>query len=448
MSSGPNPTGGESLSHYGSQMAEGGYKIGLSAMVLVFVPVLIFSDLLLGPFFLWSQAVSQGIPLDYLSVITPILFSITLTGLQYALWQTAGEGGPKWIRYVAWGVAIADTLTDIGGLNWALTQNPEAGKYFFPIGEFDGFNAFAMYVGGLLLLFHERLLRVLLEVKQGKVNDKGKPVGLGNAVEAAVVFFSGVVLNFADFLTKNLSVWCIIALDIILTPQLVENTWPPTIKEWVLWGISFAFTVVTFLMWRWCAANGGVKAVIRRAKTNPKHKFELYMVYGFFGFLAVDTLFDMSGYNKAMYNVAWPWIDDFSPSWILTMLMLIALCGMGDILFRTLFSALGDKARRVSGLKAANKPKRRKSKKTPGSSPPPGVGGFKPPTAGAGPRPVVGGMPGSPGGAKPPPFPGGASGGPGGFKPPGYSPPPLPGAGGTPPGGPKPSYPWMNDQDK
>lgn len=453
---GPDPTGGEGISYAGSQVAEGLYKTLMAGLTFVIIPVIIVADLFLGPMFLWAQAVSENVELDALSVFTPILFSFATTGLQYGLWQTIGDNyGNKWIKVIAWSLAVADTLTDIGGLNWALNGNAEAGRHFVPLAGTESINIFLMYFGGVLLLVHEIALRWILGRKQAKVNVKGTPVGLGNQIEAGVIFFSGVILNCTDFLAKVGAVVAIVFLDVILTPQLADGDLSfNTVQAWALWLLSLMLTVLTAQTWRRCQELGGVKKALEITRADPAQKRFTYVIYGLFVMIIVDTCFDVAGYNNAMYGEASVLIDNPSPAWVLTVAMLVVLCGMGELLNRTMFTILGDKSRRRSQQRRAASGKGGKPggpggwlkrKKKPSAPAPgmPGMGagpsGFSPPGAGGFGVPPAGG-PGA-GGFGVPPSPGGAGGfgAPGGGSPfgaPGSG--PRPGGFGAPGGPPKP----------
>jgi hypothetical protein len=72
------------------------------------------------------------------------------------------------------------------------------------------------------------------------------------------------------------------------------------------------------------------------------------MVYILGSLVIVDTYFDVRGYNQALYGDSGNLFDVIpqpTPSWLVTVGILVALCSFGELLGREVFVILGRKSR-------------------------------------------------------------------------------------------------------
>lgn len=339
-----DPVGGDGLNRAANEFTTGFIGTWGGALALALAAMLLAADLALGPFFLYAQAETNGVELNWLAQATPWVFSIAMTGLLYALWETVGIKYSKlWIKIMAIVVNVADTLTDIGGANYLFTGDTAAGQRFWPPEGTPTQQIVMIYVLGIACFFHEPLLGWLLGKYEGAVDtaaEYGDP-GFGEKMEIFLVKAAGVLMNLVKFIGKMGATFALPALDLVLTPLLVPFGWTD-VTFWSVVGASVAMTAIQSRLWARTREMGGIKAAIAMS---TKDKL---MVYILGALVLVDTYFDVRGYNMALYgdpgnllNV----VPSPTPNWFVTIGILIVLCSFGELLGREVFTILGRKSR-------------------------------------------------------------------------------------------------------
>jgi len=335
--------GGDKLNNFGSEFASAGIGVISGTLSIGLATILIGADLALGPFFLFAQADNMDISLSLLGKLTPWVFSIALTGLLYGMWETISLSYSKnWLKVLAVLINVGDTLTDIGGANWLITRNPDAGQQFWPPPGTDPKKVYVIYGIGIMCFLHEPLLGWLL-AKYRKAIDPAEQfgqAGFGEKIEVVFVKLAGSILNFVKFAGKFGATFMLPALDLILTPLLIDFG-----DDKILWGCvagwSFAVTAIQSRLWARVRELGGFKEAVARSTTDKA------MVYGLLALVVVDTYLDIKGYNQALYGESGGWdnvIANPTPSWMITIAILIVLCSCGELLGREIFTILARKA--------------------------------------------------------------------------------------------------------
>ena len=191
--------------------------------------------------------------------------------------------------------------------------------------------------------FHEPLLGWLLGKYTAAVDPAaqyGDP-GFGEKMEIALVKGAGVLMNIVKFIGKMGATFALPALDLILTPLLIDPNEDP-VTFWSVVGASVAMTAIQSRLWARTREMGGIKETIAKS---TKDKL---MVYILGGLVLVDTYFDIRGYNKALYGDGGNWLNIIpnpTPNWFVTIGILFALCSFGELLGREVFTILGRKSR-------------------------------------------------------------------------------------------------------
>lgn len=337
-----DPVGGDALNRAANEFALSFIGTWSGFLGMFLAAALIVADLSLGPFFLYAQADHNGIELGLVAKITPWVFSVALTGLLYALWETIGARYTKqWIKWLAVAINIGDTLTDIGGANWLFTHDPKAGQSFLPPPGTPTQSIILIYVLGIACFFHEPLLGWLLGHYQGAVDaaaEYGEPTW-GEKVELFLVKFGGVLMNTVKFFGKMGATFMLPALDIILTPLNITSG--NTVTYVSIWVSSIGITAIQSRLWARTREFGGIKAAMEMSTKDRIMVMSLYIL------IIVDTYFDVRGYNQALYGEKGNWFNVIShptQSWLVTIGILAALCSFGELLTREVFTILGRQA--------------------------------------------------------------------------------------------------------
>lgn len=345
-----DPTGGDGLNRLANEFTTGFIGVWGGFLALALAGILLVADLGLGPFFLYAQAQHNGVQLNLMAIATPWVFSVAMTGLLYALWETIGiRYSKRWIKVLALAINIADTLTDIGGANFLFTHDPEAGQKFWPPEGTPTQQVVMIYALGIACFFHEPLLGWLLGRYTAAVDtaaEYGDP-GAGEKLEEALVKGAGWLMNTVKFVGKMGATFALPALDVILTPLLISPSDKTTYIA--VWAGSFLMTAVQSQLWRRTKEFGGIKATIAMSTKDA------IMVYVLGFLIIVDTYFDVKGYNQALYGNSGNFfgvIANPTPSWFVTVGILVALCSFGELIGREIFTILGRKSR---SIRLANK---------------------------------------------------------------------------------------------
>jgi hypothetical protein len=345
-----DPVGGDGLNRAANEVTTGFIGTWGGVLALALAAILLVADLGLGPFFLYAQAEHNGVELNLAAKATPWIFSVAMTGLLYALWETIGiRYSKQWIKWLAVAINIGDSLTDIGGANYLFTHDPEAGQKFWPPVGTPTQQVVLIYALGIACFFHEPLLGWLLGRYTAAIDtaaEFGDP-GFGEKMEAFLVKSAGLLMNTVKFVGKMGATLALPALDLILTPLLINYETDLTSFVAVV-ALSVAMTAIQSRLWARTKEMGGIKAAIA---LSTKDKLMVYIL----GFLViVDTYFDVRGYNQALYgdpgnifNV----IPEPTPSWFVTVGILIALCSFGELIGREIFTILGRKSRSIRRAK-------------------------------------------------------------------------------------------------
>ena len=321
--------------------------------IFVFTSMAMGIDLILSTSLVTSQNDAQ-LPADFMdrfsylsfnwtgsnggwSVFLAWMFSISTTGLQYALWEGKHSKSRTWTRLLAWFIAIADTLTDLGGANVLLSGDPQAADNFFPPTEnADLYLWFAVILLSVVCLLHEPALSLFLGIEQGKANS-GLGAHWGAKAEAGFIVLAGWLFSIVRIVTVNVGAVGLMTFDFFLTPQNVSQTLP----SGSFWFLSFFMFGVQMGVWRYLARLRHNDVKIKDAmldNDSGRKKFAPIAAVAIAGLaIIIDTGFDTSGYNTSMYGTGGLIIEEPTLAWWLMISMVAVVCLANEPLTEELF---------------------------------------------------------------------------------------------------------------
>lgn len=338
-----------------SQLVNNVRSIVAGVGILIFTSMAMGIDLILSTSLVMSQNDTE-LPSDFLdrlaflsfnwtgsngawSIFIAWMFSISTTGLQYALWEGRHGASRIWVRSLAWFIAGADTLTDLGGANVLLTGNRQAADDIFP--SFDNPDPmlwFAVIVLSLVCLLHEPALSLFLGIEQSKANS-GLGTHMGAKAEAGFIVLAGWLFSIVRIITVNVGAVGLMAFDFLLTPQNVSTSVPPG----SFWFLSVFMFGVQMGVWRYLARLRHNDIKIKDAMQNNdsgRKKYAPAIAVALAGTaILIDTGFDTSGYNTSMYGFSAIIIPEPTLAWWLMVMMVVVVCLANEPLTEELFGS-------------------------------------------------------------------------------------------------------------
>lgn len=319
-------------------------KFATGAGIVAFTVVLIGLDLVLGPRYLFTVAEVDHIPMKGLAVLAPWIFSLSTTGLLYALWSRPQRFKARgYVDFLAIGIAIADTLVDVGGFNALIFHDANVGsRILLP------FNAPLLYqffeaVVGLFCFAHMPLLNTILGRYQHRVNREDGDT-FGDQVEASLVYLAGWVFNICRSIAVAFGSLTMFCLDLILTP-LVGST---TQQIALLFILSIVLTCGQYALWthfvhvaKGPSEGGGIltRMTVRAYRGKlPKSARLVWLLTAVC--TVIDSLFDLAGFNKTLYGHASLVPIHPTIAWLLVAFMMLAMCSAQAAIATEIFDPL------------------------------------------------------------------------------------------------------------
>ncbi len=332
----------------------------LGLLIFAFTVLLIAVDVVLNPIFLFSQAKNSGIDIGTpfgpgaLAWWTVIVITICTTGLQYALLQ---PGKKTWgIGHIVGLIIMAmDTVMDGGGfLAWKegggslLNLSGDSSHLqwgMFPVhgaafGEWFAYGAVCV-----ICAFHETFLSKvlgLLTFDFDPVKTDIMSVNIGRWVNRA-----GILLSRIKLIVLSLTPYIMLGLDVMLFPQSVRGQDGTTQFIWII--LTFFVTTGTLALWRYydhLRTAGGHKI----KDLDRPHQL---MFAGAIVASAVDSYFDLRGFNEAVYHQAASIPQNLPPGgfqqWLLTAGIVMLICTAFAPMYSHLFGPIARVAAAIPG---------------------------------------------------------------------------------------------------
>lgn len=326
----------------GDKLTLGTYRVGgvllglfIGGLLFGLTVVLMAGDLGLTPFFWFAQAESRSVSVNSIGEITAWIWSVGLTGMQYALLQQGVPGRRKGILAFAGLIMLIDTFTDIGAFNAIFLNDPTAGsQIFLPAGQPTEHYWFS-YAAGAACMIHEPVLAILLDLRQRALQRE-----TGESIQAALIYAAGLLLNIVKSASVLTGLASMFLLDALMLPQNgAGKTATIQVGYWIWSGIGTALLVG---LWLWYEEKG--KEGFRALSKFQKIIFTCVAVYSL-----VDTIFDLKGFNNMLYGESVLIISDPTRAWLLTFVMVGIICTGSERFGTGIFRPLAKMAMQRSG---------------------------------------------------------------------------------------------------
>jgi hypothetical protein len=292
--------------------------------------VCITLDVFLGPLFFDSWTNANGNPMTGIASPVPLIVSVAMTGLQYALFDRLavaldqkGVGGKTSAMIVVVAIlVVADTIVDVGGYTAWRFSDAEAANIVPPNWDWQWLVG-AIGVA-LLCAAHEAMMQSLLARFKGSQADKSYR---GAALIKGGVRAGGLTLNLAKSVGLVSGAVSLFVIDLILLPQMGTSG---SSTFW-MWVGSFGFTGIQVMLWQ------RIETVGKRRSKKRSHKLDRVYIGLAWSVAVFDTFGDVIGFTTAVYGdgTAVVVVPE-QPTWVwgLGVVIVAALCFAGERLFR------------------------------------------------------------------------------------------------------------------
>lgn len=316
--------------------------------IILFVVIVLAIEFILNPLFIIAQAQAEGVDVSpqldslqwWVRVNLLLLLTFATSGVQWALLAQGGGEGRQIGRVVGWIIAIGDTAMDGAGfLAWinggSLTdftfdQASLLGGLFPPPGA-DAMQWVGVIAIWVICLGNEPFFTKILGRLTFDVDDDTEPFAKNISIYSEK---AGELYNGVKFRAIHGAPICMFAMDLILFPLSAADQNSVYVVVWIV--LSVMITLGGIAVWEYfnhLRKVGGYKISDLSA---PLKRIAFFA----FAITIVDSVFDLRGFNEALFGEVTflPPMDGLSGP--LTAVVVLLMCTACEPMVSDIFAPL------------------------------------------------------------------------------------------------------------